>query len=319
MVDVLLEPVSIVLTTYNGAQYIEELFKSLIAQTYKNIDVWIRDDGSTDDTVAIIRRYCTREYDGIVFHLIEDDRGNLGSGNSFRQILFTIPPTSYYAFCDQDDVWDAHKIERAVAAISEFPRDERALYAANYAVCDAELNRLGRGRMCVPFEQMNVGRAFFNYGAGLGQGFTLMFNHALKEEAFVEGFGERGPDTWLWAVISGLGGNYVFDGEYESALYRRHDDTITATGKGALALWKTRFRQFREGTFFVRTAKAADSYRQLYYNRMTRPEDKLFLDVFGHYEEFGKRRVRKARYPYRLKITVAEEIATRIAFLCGKC
>ncbi len=311
------EPVSIVLTTYNGERYIEELFASLVAQTYRNIDVWIRDDGSTDGTVDIVRRWCAQEHDGIVFHLMEDDRGNLGSGHSFRQILFNMPKASFYAFCDQDDVWEPNKVERAVAAIEGFDQSEYALYAANYAVCDAELNRIGRGRTCVPIEQMNVGRCFFNYGAGLGQGFTLMFNHALKEVAFPEGYGERGPDTWLWAVICGLGGHYVFD-DYESARYRRHDATVTATGKGRLVLWKTRFKQFREGTFFVRTAKAADFYRQLYYDRMTKPEDRLFLDVFGHYEDFGKKRLAKTRYPYRLKLTIAEEVATRIAFLCGK-
>lgn len=317
MTNALREPVSIVLTTYNGANYLDEQLQSLIAQTYKNIDVWIRDDGSSDATLDIVRRYCGQEFDGIAFHLVEDDLGNLGSGHSFRQILFTIPQASYYAFCDQDDVWEPQKVERAVATIAELGQDEPALYAANYAVCDGELNRIGHGRTCVPIEQMNVGRCFFNYGAGLGQGFTLLFNHALKEIAFPPGYGERGPDTWLWAVTAGLGANYVYD-DYESAKYRRHDATITATGKGKLALWKTRLRQFREGTFFVRTAKAADFYRQLYYDQMTKPEDRLFLDVFGHYSEFGKRRLRKARYPYRLKLTVAEEIATRLAFICGK-
>ena len=53
-----MEPrVNILLATYNGEKYLKKQLDSLIEQTYKNIDIYIRDDGSTDNTVQLIQEY----------------------------------------------------------------------------------------------------------------------------------------------------------------------------------------------------------------------------------------------------------------------
>lgn len=310
--------VNIILPTYNGEQYIEALFQSLINQTYRNIDVWIRDDGSTDGTLAIIQHYCAASFDGVRFHQIKDDLGNLKTARCCFEILLNASPAEYYAFCDQDDVWNPEKIQRAVDFLDTVDDQTCALYAAGYHICDANLNLIQEGRKPRPFSQLNLGRAFFNYGAGLGQGFTLVFNRRMKELAFRPGHSEiRGQDVWLWAVVTGLQGIYYYD-DYPSAMYRRHGATVTETGKGKLQLWKSRFKYFWDAGLFHRVSRAIDNYRILFYDQVTKDEDRMFLEIFGHYQTFGKKRLRKVFYPYRLKLTWPEEFATRFAFLCGR-
>jgi hypothetical protein len=165
---------------------------------------------------------------------------------------------------------------------------------------------------------MSVGKAFFNYGAGLGQGFTLVFNRALRDKAFQPGYLDiRGHDVWLWAVISGLRSGYYYD-NYSSAAYRRHVDTVTPTGKGNMKLWRWRLQVFLEGDIFERNAKAIHSYNILFGKEITTHEDHIFLSIFGDIRYKGKKRLQKTFYPYRLKESFLEEVVLRFTFLCGK-
>lgn len=91
--------VCIVLPTYNGGKYLAKQLDSILEQTWPNCSVYIRDDGSTDDTVEIAQWYC-RSNSSI--HLIQDSIGNLGCPNSFYEIIKRVPEYDYYAFADQD-------------------------------------------------------------------------------------------------------------------------------------------------------------------------------------------------------------------------
>ena len=52
-----MKKVIVLLSSYNGEKYIEEQLESIFAQTYPNIDIYVRDDGSKDGTVAILQQY----------------------------------------------------------------------------------------------------------------------------------------------------------------------------------------------------------------------------------------------------------------------
>ena len=107
--------VVILLSTYNGEKYLKEQLDSLLNQTYKNIDIYIRDDGSKDETVNIIKKY-QNEYDNI--HLEEGK--NLGFIKSFFELLKNGDENvDIYSYCDQDDIWEEDKIERAVKFINK--------------------------------------------------------------------------------------------------------------------------------------------------------------------------------------------------------
>ena len=313
-----MKQVNIIMSVYNGEAYLADQLDSIVSQTYKNINVYIRDDGSKDRTIEIVKEYCDRDFDGIRFYLIEDKYGNLNTWRSFFCCLMASGEADYYAYCDQDDEWEPQKVERAVKILEQQPADKSFLYASGYDVCDLELNKIGVGRRPEKLSDMNVGRAFFNYGAGLGQGFTLVFNRALKQKAFYPGKMEiRGHDVWLWAVVAGLGGGYYYD-DYCSAKYRRYPGTVTPTGKGGFQLWKWRFKKFLDRELFQRVSLAVQTYAELFSEQVKSKEDKTFLQLFGNPQNAGKKRLKKAFYPYRLKPKVLEELALRFAFLCGR-
>ncbi|HVS91964.1 MAG TPA: glycosyltransferase family 2 protein [Mucilaginibacter sp.] len=106
--------VSIALCTYNGSAHLAEQLDTLVNQTYPNIEIVAVDDRSTDGTFAILQSYAAR-YPQIKTHQNET---NLGFTANYQKAL-GLCKGDLIALCDQDDVWDLHKIELQVAAIND--------------------------------------------------------------------------------------------------------------------------------------------------------------------------------------------------------
>ncbi|HEY5589375.1 MAG TPA: glycosyltransferase family 2 protein [Candidatus Paceibacterota bacterium] len=100
--------VEILLSTFQSEMYLEEQIDSLINQTYTDWKLLIRDDGSTDNTVEIIKRYNKNYPDKI--KILVGVNENLGVINSF-ELLLRNSTANYIMFCDHDDVWFPEKIE----------------------------------------------------------------------------------------------------------------------------------------------------------------------------------------------------------------
>ena len=108
--------IDILLSTYNGEKYVEELLESLNNQTYKDFNVIVRDDGSTDRTLDIIKKY--RDTNSLPIHILNDSLGNLGSTLSFETLMRN-SKADYFMFCDQDDYWCEQKIEISLKRMYE--------------------------------------------------------------------------------------------------------------------------------------------------------------------------------------------------------
>lgn len=116
--------VVIIFSTYNGERYLGEQLDSLLFQTHKNIRVIVRDDGSKDGACEILRVY-SRNHSNIEV-LFEN---NIGVVSSFLSLLKMVPSDAeYVALCDQDDVWNDNKVERALSYISNVERDIPVIY-----------------------------------------------------------------------------------------------------------------------------------------------------------------------------------------------
>jgi rhamnosyltransferase len=104
-------PVTIVLSTYNGAQHVAAQLESLRRQSFADWTLLVRDDGSTDETLAIVRRFAEDD-PRIRIHLDETPR--LRAPGSFGVLLQeALRGGAEYVFtCDQDDVWLDDKVER---------------------------------------------------------------------------------------------------------------------------------------------------------------------------------------------------------------
>lgn len=108
------EKISILLATYKGAEFIAEQLDSLLGQTYSNWELFIHDDGSTDETLTIISAYA--KSDNRIKILI-DTKKNLGACQNFSHLMSTKTDSDYFMFCDQDDIWEPGKVEKSLNAI----------------------------------------------------------------------------------------------------------------------------------------------------------------------------------------------------------
>lgn len=107
--------IEILMATYNGARFIGEQLDSILEQDHRDFHLLVRDDGSADDTVAILQAYAARDERVI---LIEDDRGNLGASRSFFELIRR-SESDHIMLSDQDDVWLPDKISRTFARMNE--------------------------------------------------------------------------------------------------------------------------------------------------------------------------------------------------------
>ena len=114
--------VDILLATYIGADFLEgpdflrQQIDSLLAQTYSNFRILIRDDGSTPETLEILNEYQRQNPEKI--EVIEDESQNLGCAQNFMRLM-EHSSADYVCFADQDDIWHPDKVARSIRFLEE--------------------------------------------------------------------------------------------------------------------------------------------------------------------------------------------------------
>lgn len=108
--------VDILLATYNGEKYLSEQLDSIIAQTYASWRIIAHDDGSTDNTLAILKDYSALYPDKIV--LLEDEIQTRSAQANFSYLM-TFSTAPYIVLCDQDDVWSFDKLSIVMALLQQ--------------------------------------------------------------------------------------------------------------------------------------------------------------------------------------------------------
>lgn len=123
-------PVSVILPVYNAAAYIEQAIRSVMAQTYTAWELLVIDDGSTDETVAVVERLAA-----------EDDRVRLIRNEHNCGVAVTrnrgldMSTGDYVAFLDSDDVWHPDKL---AVQVQKAESEQAGLVYTAYAITDAD-------------------------------------------------------------------------------------------------------------------------------------------------------------------------------------
>ena len=206
--------VCILLSTYNGEKHIAEQLESIINQKGVDVHIVIRDDGSVDHSIDIIEKFAK-----LYPSLIEFRKGNnLGFANSFYELLKGVNGYDYYAFADQDDVWEENKIETAIYAVDcEKPR----LYASNLNVFDGN-----KKKKYLLFSEEKKDEIYFkleNYFYMYNPyGCTMVWNSYLQDELCkYEKPEKQTHDVWV-NLIAHCVGKVIYD--YNSYInYRLHE------------------------------------------------------------------------------------------------
>lgn len=317
-----MDKVNIILTTYNGEKYLTQLLDSLLAQTFRNITVYVRDDGSSDETCSILGEYSRKSTDGINIRVIEDNIGNLGYTKNFLRVIRASDDADFYAFCDQDDYWLPDKVNRAVTALRSRPSSKCLLYTSSYEVRDEMLNFVSKGHIPTPIERLDVGKSLSLYDGGWLLGFTLVMNRSLKQIAFDNDAQDMySHDIWVQAVTAGLSGELIYD-EKVTAYFRRHGGATSIAesniSSSLVAAWKYRCQEFFGGKMFSRLHGGMVTFAALFADRVQAKKDRDFLRRFADNGDGKKHISRKMLYPHRLKQSFLVEMAWRFSILLGK-
>lgn len=170
------ETIEILMATYNGEKYISEQIDSIINQTYKNWKLLIRDDGSKDKTLEILKKYQKKDKR---INILRDTKGNLGFVKNFEELLKN-SSEEFVMFSDQDDYWLENKIElyiNELSRLSEIERKNPLLLHSNSFICDENLNikkkEFVNSKVASQYEESSY---FFTY---IVQGSTTLVNKRL--------------------------------------------------------------------------------------------------------------------------------------------
>ncbi len=233
---------TILLCTLNGERFLDEQLASLDAQTFTSWRLVVSDDGSTDRTRSILQAFESAHAPGRV-EIIDGPRR--GAPANFLFLACRKNPTSeYYAFCDQDDIWEVDKLARAVAILEQAPPGVPALYGSRTSVIDESGKKIGLSPL---FPKRPTFRSALVQSIAGGN--TMVFNREARELLVFCGARVTVPshDWWLYQVTSACDGVVRYD-DWPSVRYRQHNHNVIGSNTG-LAARLRRLRMLGQGRF----------------------------------------------------------------------
>lgn len=297
--------VKVLLSAYNGEKYIEEQIESILNQSYTNIELYVRDDGSKDLTPEILRKF--EENDRI--HVLRGE--NVGFIKSFLALVRDCGDADYFAYADQDDVWLPGKISMALERLETEEKGQPLLYFSNYDYYDDEMRFKEHGRK--PVLEPSFQNALVDC---MALGFNSVFNKAAHD-IMLEHIPECscGHDWWTYMICSGLG-KVVYD-DRVTVKYRRTGQNVSPGGMGFLRFQVWRFKKFFANDYFTNVRKQLQEFYCLYADRLTE-EDRRLLYLFSEEKYCLGKALKKVFYPKRFRCGILDEMFVRVIFLIGK-
>ena len=218
--------VAVLLSTYNSGAHLREQLDSVLSQSFDELVVYVRDDGSTDGTVPLIEDFANKHRQII---WLEEEIGNLRSAQSFIRLM-SVVDADYYLFCDHDDVWFEEKVLLCLEAAKTLETSHEGkpvLVATDLIVVDEKLNVISdsfakysgiRPDLLLDFTAL----AATNFVTGC----TALFNRKLRDEALKRASGHvEMHDHWLALIALACGGQVKYL-PVPTVYYRQHSGNV---------------------------------------------------------------------------------------------
>ena len=211
--------INIVMSTYNGEQFLAEQIDSIQQQTFKDWQLLIRDDGSSDQTPEIIKSFVAQ--DPRIIFINEHDCENLGVVKNFFTLI-KHDKADYYFFSDQDDVWLEDKLETMLAVARQYPDQLPLLVYTDLCVVNQNLQVMNQSMIRSQSHHANT-ELVQELTENTVTGGVAMINHALAEQW-------RTLDNiimhdWYLALLAAAIGKLVYI-DQPGELYRQHDNNV---------------------------------------------------------------------------------------------
>ncbi|APF23727.1 glycosyltransferase [Clostridium butyricum] len=298
--------IQILMSTYNGEKYLREQLNSILnLDNYNNIKVLIRDDGSTDGTIKILKEY--QQNYGFEVHLGE----NLGVNGSILWLFSNCnDKVEFYALSDQDDVWMPNKFSVLFSALQgNYDENSIYLFSSCSSITNEKLEVIGKSTQPIN------GACFYNAMIqNICPGHTQVINKKLIDTIKGIDYSKISViDHWIYLISSALG-KVIFT-ENTTVLHRQHNDNCIGYQINGLSKLLTRIKRL--------SLKKADQMTvqllfllEMYKNVL--PEEyKLEIEGFLESSTFNKRikYIMKAKAFRQSKF---ENFLFKILFLVGK-
>ncbi len=217
-----LDLVSVITPCYNSSRFISQAIESVLAQTYKNFEMIIVDDCSTDDSVGVVEEYLGKD---CRIKLIKLEKN--GGPAIARNIAIEAAKGGYIAFLDSDDIWLPEKLEKQIKFMKEC--DVILSYSSYYLI-----NENGDDIGLFLTKERATYRELLksNYIGNL----TAIYDAGRIGKQYMEVV-QRRQDYTLWLKI--LKAELLAEGILEPlAKYRRHRNSISSNKlKAAHSQW----------------------------------------------------------------------------------
>lgn len=271
----------VLMSTYNGEKYLREQLNSLVTQDMMPDKILIRDDGSSDSTLEILKYYA-ENYDFIEYY----QGKNLGPAKSFMELIKKAPTAKYYSLCDQDDVWFKDKLKVAVNKLNAEKSKEPLLYCSRFTLTDEKLNPL----------DSNISKlySYTDFAHSLlfqtAPGCTFVFNNAARKLIVKYDMNKEYViihDSIIHKVVT-MFGKMVLDPE-SHMYYRQHGNNEIGLSANEKKNNLERVKRLFTGKLKHYRKNTALSLLNVYGNECCEDKKKL-LEIVAHYDENTKYR-----------------------------
>ncbi|MBP3766510.1 MAG: glycosyltransferase family 2 protein [Bacilli bacterium] len=205
--------VSVIIPVYNKELYIKQAIDSVINQTYKNIEIIIVDDVSSDKSVEMVRNLAKKDSR---IKLIESKKKLKAAGS--RNTGIDVAKGRFIAYLDADDVWNKEKIEKQIKFMK---KNNSAFSYTSYAYTNENLKHIKD--VLVPYK-INYYQALKNTTIFTS---TVMFDltKLKKEDIYMPNVPSEDTACW-WSVLKKI--DYAYGLEDVLSYYRRSDNTLSS-------------------------------------------------------------------------------------------
>lgn len=300
--------IAVILSTYNGEKYLAEQLESIVDQDDVDVKLLIRDDGSRDSTVAMVRDFASRHP-----NVRWVAGANMGvTGSFFTALKEADSDCEFFAFADQDDVWDRRKLAHAVERLKSVADPSvPLLYCSQVELVDERLAHLRFGRMLREISFKNA--LFQNVVAGC----TVVMNHRARDLILRPAITRDIllHDWWCYLAISALG--WILYDDRPAIKYRQHGNNVVGSQTTLMGRIVGRYERTLHGLHGRFPSEQNELFLKLYGEELTEEQRRFAEMTLAAKRSLRKRLTLASSTEIRMQ-TAVEDVCARLGILLNR-
>ena len=267
--------VAVLMAVFRNTRFLPEQLASIHAQDHRNLVLWVSRDCDEEEVTHALAKH------GAVFEarrFVLRSGPRRGAAANFLSLLFDPGiEADYFAYADQDDIWETDKLSRAIAWLERVPADVPALHCSRSRLIDQDGRDLGLS----PFHGVRMPGFRNALMQNIASGHSMSMNRAARDLLRASGIREVPfHDWWTYLLVAGAGGHIRYDPN-PYVRHRQHDSNLTGVPTG----FGKRLRRAASGQKAETVAATLRALRGAAH--LLTPENQRILAVYSRALERG--------------------------------